>query len=76
MLKLEIVGSISEERTISHCSEIVDILKGFVPTNILYGLSSKKKRGGRIGLDSRPDICKFCNTTTIPKPIKSTTKSA
>ena len=42
MLKLEIVGSISEDRTISHCSEIVDILKGFVPTNILYGLSSKK----------------------------------
>ena len=42
MLKLEIVGSISEERTISHCSEIVDILKGFVPTIFYMGFQVKK----------------------------------
>ena len=63
MLKLEIVGSISEERTISHCSEIVDILKGFVPTNILYGLSSKKN--GADGLDWTADLI-FVNFVTPP----------
>ena len=63
MLKLEIVGSISEERTISHCSEIVDILKGFVPTNILYGLSSKKNRTD--GLDWTADLV-FVNFVTPP----------
>ena len=64
MLKLEIVGSISEERTISHCSEIVDILKGLVPTNIYMGFQVKKN--GADGLDWTADLI-FVNFVTPPQ---------